>query len=365
MDSTKEAIPRRTRSRAKYETDVEKWQAIVAKDRAADGHFIYSVRTTGVYCRPSCSARLALRNNVAFHESWEAAEAAGFRSCKRCRPNGPGLAELHAAAIAKACRTIESAEETPTLDTLAKHAAMSRYHFHRIFSQITGITPKQYAVAHRSRRVGQELLKHTSVTEAIYRAGFNSSSRFYAKTSATLGMTPGNLRNGGVGLAIRFAIGQCSLGAILVAASEKGVCAIFMGDHPAALAKNLQERFPSSELIAGDESFEQTVASVVGLVESPRNAVHLPLDLRGTLFQLRVWHALQQIPAGTTATYREIAEQIGAPNAVRAVGRACGANPVAVIIPCHRVVRTGNQISGYRWGIERKRALLGREAAER
>jgi AraC family transcriptional regulator of adaptative response/methylated-DNA-[protein]-cysteine methyltransferase len=355
----------KTRAREKYQTDAAKWRAIIGKDRAADGHFVYSVRTTGVYCRPSCSARIALRKNVAFHASPEAAEAAGFRACKRCVPNGRAVAEVHAAAVAKACRTIEAAEETPMLDALAKDAAMSRYHFHRIFSQLTGITPKQYAVAHRSRRVGEELLKRATVTEAIYRAGFNSSSRFYEKTSATLGMTPANLRNGGVGLTIRFAIGESSLGSILVAASEKGVCAILMGDDPAALAKNLQERFPRAALIAGDATFEQTVARVVGLIESPRTALNLPLDLRGTVFQLRVWQALQHIPVGTTVTYREIAHEIGAPNAVRAVGRACGANPVAVIVPCHRVVRTGNQISGYRWGIERKRALLAREQPAR
>ena len=365
MSSTKAATDRKTRSRAKYETDAEKWRAIIAKDRAADGHFVYSVKTTGIYCRPSCSARMALRKNVAFHRSPEAAQAAGFRACKRCVPNGPGVAEVHAAAVAKACRTIEATEEPPTLDALAKDAAMSRYHFHRIFSQITGITPKQYAIAHRSRRVGEELRKPTTVTEAIYRAGFNSSSRFYENTSATLGMAPAKLRNGGVGLTIRFAIGGSSLGAILVATSEKGVCAILMGDDPAALVTDLQARFPCAELIAGDASFEQTVAKVIGLIESPRTALALPLDLRGTLFQLRVWQALQRIPAGTTVTYGEIARRIGAPHAVRAVGRACGANPVAVIVPCHRVVRTGKEISGYRWGIERKRALLAREQPAR
>lgn len=348
-------------ARAKYSTDDAKWQAVLAKDRNAEDRFVYSVKTTGVYCRPSCSARLALRKNVAFHETPEAAELAGFRACKRCSPNGPNLAAEHAAAVVKACRAIESADEPPTLDALARKVGMSACHFHRVFTKITGLTPKGYAMAQRSRRVRDQLAKGRTVTEAIYGAGFNSNSRFYEKSSETLGMTPKNFRDGGIDATIRFALGECSLGAILVAASEKGVCAILMGDDPDALAQDLQDRFPRANLIGGDHHFEQTVARVIGLIETPQLGLDLPLDLRGTVFQLRVWQALREIPVGTTATYRDIARRIGAPNAVRAVGQACGANALAVAIPCHRVVRTGDNISGYRWGVERKRALLARE----
>ena len=245
------------RSAARYSTDDAKWQAIIAKDRAADGHFVYAVRTTGVYCRPSCSARLPLRKNVAFYQSPEAAELMGFRPCKRCSPNGLTLAKEHAATVATACRAIESAEDAPTLDALAKSAAMSRYHFHRVFTKITGVTPKRYALAHRSRRVRDELVKRTTVTEAIYGAGYNSNSRFYAKSSETLGMTPSDFRKGGVGTTIRFAVGECSLGSVLVAASQKGVCAIFLGDDPDSLVKDLHRRFPRAELIAGDRGFDQ------------------------------------------------------------------------------------------------------------
>lgn len=347
--------------RAAYATDDAKWQAVVQKDRSADGQFYYSVKTTGVYCLPSCPARTALRKNVAFYDSSEEAEAAGFRACKRCRPTGPTLAEEHSALVAKVCRTIESAEEPPTLDETARAAGMSPFYFHRIFKAATGLTPKAYAAAHRARRVREELTKRPTVTEAIYEAGFHSNGRFYAKSAETLGMKPKHYREGGSGATIRFAVGECSLGSILVAASETGVCAIFLGDDPDALARNLQDRFPKSELIGGDAEFEKTVAQVVGFVEAPRIGLDLPLDVRGTAFQQRVWQALRDIPVGATASYTEIANRIGLPKAVRAVAQACGANPLAVAIPCHRVVRLGGGLSGYRWGVERKRALLQRE----
>ncbi|HZE62034.1 MAG TPA: bifunctional DNA-binding transcriptional regulator/O6-methylguanine-DNA methyltransferase Ada [Burkholderiales bacterium] len=345
-----------------YSNDEERWAAVARRDRGAEGVFYYSVRTTGVYCRPSCAARLARRENVRFHSSREEAEAAGFRPCKRCRPDEAGLNEQRTAIVAKACRLIETAEEMPNLESLAESAGMSRFHFHRVFKSVTGVTPKAYAAAHRARRVREELPRSRTVTEAIYGAGFNSNGRFYATSSEVLGMTPTNFRSGGTGASIRFAVGECSLGAILVAATEKGVCAILLGDAPEALVRELEDRFPRATLIGGDEGFEQWVAKVVGFVEAPALGLDLPLDVRGTAFQQRVWRALREIPAGSTASYTEIARRIGAPKAVRAVARACASNAIAVAIPCHRVVRNDGALSGYRWGVERKRALLEREA---
>ena len=345
-----------------FSSDDARWEAVVRRDRTADGAFYYSVRTTGVYCRPSCAARLARREHVRFHATCAEAEQAGFRPCKRCRPHEPALAAQHAAAMAKACRLIEATEDMPNLDALAEAAGMSRFHFHRIFKTITGVTPKAYAAAHRAQRVRDALSRSDTVTEAIYSAGFNSNARFYATSSEVLGMTPTNFRSGGHGASIRFAVGECSLGSILVAATDRGVCAIMLGDDPDALVRDLQDRFPKARLIGGDTDFEQLVAKVVGFVEAPALGLDLPLDVQGTAFQQRVWQALRAIPSGATASYTEIAARIGAPQAVRAVAQACASNALAVAIPCHRVVRRDGALAGYRWGVERKRALLEREA---
>ena len=343
--------------------DQTRWDAVVARDPAADGLFFYSVRTTGVYCRPSCGARLARRENVRFHATAADAKAAGFRPCRRCRPDEEPLAQRQAAIVQQACRTIEAADDLPQLDDLAAAAGMSRFHFHRVFKAVTGVTPKAYASAHRSRRVRAELERGAKVTDAIYDAGFNSNGRFYASSSKVLGMKPTDFRAGGTGAFIRFAVAECSLGSILVAASTVGVCAILLGDDPDALVRDLQDRFPKAELGGGDKAFEDWVARVIQFVEAPRLGLDLPLDIRGTAFQQRVWKALTEIPTGRTSSYREIAEKIGAPAAVRAVAMACAANALAVAIPCHRVVRHDGALSGYRWGVERKLALLEREAA--
>jgi AraC family transcriptional regulator of adaptative response/methylated-DNA-[protein]-cysteine methyltransferase len=299
---------------------------------------------------------------VRFHASPADAERAGFRPCKRCRPERQDAADAHAQAVARACRLIETAEEMPTLAALAGAAGLSRFHFHRVFKTITGLTPKGYAAAHRAQRVRAELARSKSVTDAIYDAGFNSSGRFYASASALLGMTPSDFRAGGESAVIRFAVGECSLGSILVAATERGVCSILLGDDPDGLARDLQDRFPRARLVGGDLDFERLVAKVVGFVEAPALGLDLPLDVRGTAFQQRVWQALREIPAGRTSTYTKIAARIGAPRAVRAVARACASNAIAVAIPCHRVVRRDGTLSGYRWGVERKRRLLEREA---
>jgi len=348
----------------RFENDEERWAAVVRRDHAADGAFFYSVRTTGVYCRPSCPARLAKRENIAFHASLVEAERAGFRPCKRCQPAGLSLAERQAQVVARACSVIENAEELPSLDALADAAGMSRFHFHRVFKAQTGVTPKAYADAYRSQRVMSELERGATVTEAIYAAGFNSSGRFYATSTGRLGMTPSAFRSGGRGAAIRFAVGQCSLGSILVAATQKGICAISFGDEPNDLVRDLQDRFPQAELIGADEEFEQHVAEIVGFIEAPGRGLNLPLDVQGTAFQQRVWQALREIPVGSKTTYAEIARRIGSPAATRAVAQACGSNNVAVAIPCHRVVRADGDLSGYRWGVARKQALLEREAAE-
>jgi AraC family transcriptional regulator of adaptative response/methylated-DNA-[protein]-cysteine methyltransferase len=356
---------RRRLRRNRTASDDERWEAVVRRDPKADGEFYYSVKTTGVYCRPSCSARLPRRENVQFHTTCDAAEKAGFRPCKRCQPNGPALDEQYAATVAKACRIIKTANQALKLEVLAKSVGMSPFHFHRVFTRMVGLTPKAYANAHREECVRKTLRRRGTVTEAIYEAGYNSNSRFYEKSSEMLGMPPNRFRTGGSGAAIRFAIGECSLGSILVASSEKGVCAIFLGDDPNELAKNLQDQFPKANLIGGDASFERLISQVVGLVERPQVGCALPLDVRGTAFQQKVWQALREIPAGRTASYAEIANRIGRPKAVRAVGQACGANALAVAIPCHRVVRTDGSLSGYRWGVKRKRALLEKERRKR
>ena len=339
-----------------------RWQAVVARSAEADGTFFYSVRTTGVYCRPSCGARRARPENVRFHSTREDAERAGFRPCKRCKPDRPSLAEQHAAQVTRACRRIETSEPAPRLEELAAEAGLSPFHFHRVFKALTGLTPKAYASAHRGRRVRTELGRMPSVTAAIYESGYGSNARFYDESRQMLGMTPTVYRAGGRDAEIRFAIGECSLGSILVARSELGVCAILLGDDPDALARDLQDRFPRARLIGGDSDFERLVAQVVGFVEAPGIGLDLPLDVRGTAFQQRVWQALREIPAGSTATYAEIAARIGTPKSVRAVAGACAANLLAVAIPCHRVIRADGGLSGYRWGVERKRRLLQREA---
>ena len=347
------------------ETD-PRWREVVARDARADGRFVYSVRTTGVYCRPSCGSRRARPENVRFHASAADAERAGFRPCLRCQPSQPPLAQRQAALVTAACRRIEHAESAPRLAELACDAGLSPFHFHRVFKAVTGLTPRAYAAAHRGRRLRERLADRDaaatgSVTDAIYDAGFNSSARAYEATDAVLGMTPATYRAGGTAMRIRFAVGECSLGSILVAQSDRGLCAILLGDDPDALLRDLQDRFPKATLLAGDAAFERVVATVVGTVEAPRLGLDLPLDVRGTAFQQRVWQALRTIPPGATASYAEIARRIGAPSAVRAVAGACAANPLAVAIPCHRVVRTDGGLSGYRWGIERKRTLLERE----
>jgi len=339
-----------------------RWAAVAARDPGADGRFFYSVRTTGVYCRPSCPSRTARPENVAFFATAKDAERAGFRACKRCKPDRSSLAASHAATVAELCRYIETAEQPPTLQQLAQRAGFSACHLHRIFKAMVGVTPKAYAGAHRANRLHRELKGQGTVTDAIYSAGYGSAGRFYEQSDQLLGMTPSRYRAGGSDTEIRFATGQCSLGSVLVARSGRGVCAIMLGDDPDQLAGELQGRFPKARLIGDDPQFERWVAQVIDFVEAPRIGLDLPLDIQGTAFQRRVWQALRRIPAGRTVSYADVARRIGSPKSVRAVARAVATNPLAVAVPCHRVVHKDGTLSGYRWGVERKRALLEREA---
>jgi AraC family transcriptional regulator, regulatory protein of adaptative response / methylated-DNA-[protein]-cysteine methyltransferase len=343
--------------------DDPRWARIVARDKTADGYLWYSVSTTCVYCRPSCPSRTPNPKNVQLHDSLESAKATGFRSCRRCNPDGPSIEAENAALVAQACRIIEESEEEPSLEELAFAIGRSPSYFHRLFKATTGLTPKDYAAAHHAKRVRQGLASGNTVTETIYDAGFSSSGRFYEKSTDMLGMTPSRYRAGGANEEIRFAVGQTSLGAILVASSKKGVASILLGDDPDELVRNLQDRFPKARLIGADRDYEALVARVVGFVETPGIGLDLPLDVRGTAFQQRVWQALQEIPVGETVSYADIARRIGSPKAMRAVAGACAANNLAVAIPCHRVVRNDGSPSGYAWGVERKRVLLAREAS--
>ncbi|MDV9031452.1 bifunctional DNA-binding transcriptional regulator/O6-methylguanine-DNA methyltransferase Ada [Pseudomonas sp. RAC1] len=344
-----------------YCTDAQRWQAVQTRDPAARGHFVYAVRSTGIHCHPGCPSRLAKRENIEFFSDTVAAQAAGYRPCKRCMAKSGEPETRRTTLVARACRLIESSDSAVPLAQLAGQLAVSPFHLHRLFKAETGLTPKAYATAFRARRLRDGLEQAGSITEAIFAAGFNSNSRFYADADQRLGMRARDYRAGGAGACIRFALGQCFLGAILVAQSERGICAIALGDDPQVLLEHLQDQFPKAELIGGDSAFERLVAEVVGFVEQPSLGLRLPLDVQGTAFQERVWQALREVPAGTQVSYSDIAERIGAPKAVRAVALACAANRIAVAIPCHRVVRRDGDLSGYRWGVARKRALLKRE----
>jgi AraC family transcriptional regulator, regulatory protein of adaptative response / methylated-DNA-[protein]-cysteine methyltransferase len=344
--------------------DPEKcWQALTRRDRSADGAFWYSVRTTGVYCRPSCASRLPRRENVRFHESCAAAEAAGFRPCKRCRPTERTPVEAQLAAVAKACAILGERESPPTLAELSAAVGVSPFHFHRLFKQVVGTTPREYARAQRVARLGAALDAGEPVARAVYGAGFGSASSAYADGAAGLGMTPGARRRAGRGEAIRFAVARTALGWVLIAATARGVCAAELGDSRESLVVGLRARFAAAELREDRAGLREWLERIAAFIASPDHPLELPLDVRGTAFQAQVWRALQRIPPGRTASYAELARALGRPRAVRAVAQACASNPVALVVPCHRAVRADGGLAGYRWGVERKRALLEREAA--
>jgi AraC family transcriptional regulator of adaptative response/methylated-DNA-[protein]-cysteine methyltransferase len=341
--------------------DTLRWQAVLARDPGlAEAPFLYAVTTQGVFCRPGCPSRPPLRRNTRFFADVPAAEAAGFRACKRCDPKGERAA-LHAEAVRAACAMIEAAETMPGLAALADRAGYARHHFLRLFREITGVTPRSYAEGVRARRLQQSLAAGERVAEAVAGAGFGSESRVYEDTARHLGMTPGAARRGGAGETIRIAHAESAMGPLLVGATEKGVCFIGFGEPPEALEGDLRARFPKARIERADDGLAAVVRQVAGFIAEPVAALALPLDLRGTAFQRRVWEALMRIPLGETRTYGGLAAELGKPEAVRAVARACARNPVSLAVPCHRVVGADGGLSGYRWGVPRKAALLAGE----
>lgn len=338
---------------------INRWKAVLERNREA-GDFVYAVVTTGIFCRSHCPARRPKFENVAFFDTPDDARKAGYRACKRCRPDSHHRnSNDNTHKIHEACKAICESESALALNDLARRAGMSPYHFHRTFKAVTGTTPKAYGRSRRLQKLQHNLRNSDlSITDAIFDAGFNSSSRFYEQATALLGMTPTQYRKGGTQLNILFAVGECSLGAILVACTRKGVCAILLGDRADELVIDIQKYFPNATLTAGDSDYEKLVAYVIGFIDQPAQSLNLPLDIQGTAFQERVWSALRKIPPGATASYKQIAEQLGMAKAHRAVANACGSNKLAVAIPCHRIVRSDGSASGYRWGIERKQKLL-------
>lgn len=344
-----------------YADDADRWHAVCANDVGANAYFVYGVATTGIYCRPGCASRRPNRANVAFYTSAEEAEAAGYRPCKRCRPSYTGP-DRDRQRVARAARQIEACHEMPVLAELASQAHLSPYHFQRLFKRVAGITPRQYAMAVRDERLRRSLQNGTPVTRAMMDTGFQSSGHFHAAANQALGMPARRYRDGGEGMTIRFALGESALGTLLVAGTERGVCAVELGDDAETLLAAFQARFPRAKLVGDDADYAAHVARLAGFVAEPTALPDLPLDIRGTVFQQRVWQALREIPPGETTSYSALAARIGAPRATRAVAGACAANRLALVIPCHRVVRSDGALGGYRWHVERKRALLDREA---
>lgn len=337
--------------------DQQRWQAVVSRDAGDLAPFVYAVMTTGIYCRPGCAARTPRRENIRFFDDALAAGRAGYRPCKRCRPDAAD--QGYAAAIRHAVERIETAETEPALDTLAAEAGLSPSHFQRVFKQLVGVSPKQFAKASRARRLRDSLSRGATVTGAIYDAGYSGPGRAH---EAALGMAPSRWRAGGAGEDIRYALADCSLGKVMVAGTARGICAIELGDDGETLVDALKTRFPKASLVPADASFDDWLRAVIAVIDDPAKGIDLPLDIRGTAFQHRVWQALRKIPPGTTMSYAELAAAIGRPGAARAVARACASNQIAVAVPCHRVIRADGGRAGYRWGIKRKNALLGREA---
>lgn len=349
-----------------FNSDDSRWQAVTERDGSADGVFFYGVKTTGIFCRPSCGARTPLRKNVSFYPEPSEAKRAGFRACKRCKPESTPPRQRQKELVVEVCRLIEQSAKEPTLNELAGAVGLSPYHFNRVFKGIVGVTPKQYAIAHRSQAAAKNLKSSKDVTSAIYESGYGASSRFYESVQRRHGMTATDIRKGGDGIQIRYAFADSSLGLVAVAATAKGICAVLFGASQEELAEDLQNRFPKAvfEVADAGSDFERWVERTLDYLEGESSCFGIPLDVRGTAFQELVWRALHDIPRGQTASYAEVAERIGRPKSARAVAGACAANPVAVIIPCHRVVHADGGLSGYRWGTGKKRQLLERESAK-
>ncbi len=338
------------------------WQAVLAKDASFDGTFFYAVRSTSIYCRPSCPARRPRREQVLFFSLPEVAERAGFRPCQRCTPQNATTPNPQAELIERVCQYIESNLDNPlTLAILGEHVGMSPHHLQRIFKRIMGITPRQYAEARRLSELKTQLKEGQAVTTALYEAGYSSSSRLYEQASTRLGMTPATYRRGGKGMQISYTLVDCPLGRLLIAIAQRGMCALYLGNCDAELVAALLAEYPAAEFHCDNVDLKLWVSSLLDHLNGEQIHLDLPLDFQATAFQWRVWEELRAIPYGTTRSYREIARSIGHPQAVRAVARACATNPVSLVIPCHRVIRGDGSLGGYRWGLERKQALLTRE----
>ncbi len=336
-----------------------RWQSVLARDAEADGAFVYAVRTTGIYCRPICPSRRPRREHVAFFALPAAAEQSGFRACRRCHPEQAIIRDPQVDVVQRICRAIAAnPEEPPTLASLGAAVGLSPYHMQRTFKRVMGITPRQYADACRMNRLKDELRKGEAVTSALYGAGYGSPSRLYERAPAQLGMTPAVYRRGGAGMQMHYTVVPCPLGLLLVAATERGICAITLGDTDDALADGLKREYPAAEIARDAFGLDRAVEAIIRHLHGQEPHLDLPLDVQATAFQWRVWEALQAIPYGSTRSYGEIARAIGQPTAARAVAQACATNRVALAIPCHRVVREGGDLGGYRWGVERKRTLL-------
>jgi AraC family transcriptional regulator of adaptative response/methylated-DNA-[protein]-cysteine methyltransferase len=356
--SRSEAAPRPPRS------DDDRWRAVLARDERFDGLFVTAVRTTGVYCRPSCAARHPLRSNVRFYGTPDDAEAGGFRACRRCRPREASPWSENVARVERVCRHIEAnIEERQSLRVLAAVAGLSPHHFLRTFQRATGVTPAAYADARRLERLKGHLRRKEEVTMAVYEAGYGSSSRLYERAPRALGMTPGAYRSGGAGAVIRYASAATPIGRVLVGATEQGLCSVKIGANEGVLARALRDEFPAADVRHDREGVGRWIAAVVAHLDGREPKAALPLDIRATAFQRQVWEALCRIPRGETRTYQEIAREVGRPRAARAVGRACATNPVAIVVPCHRVLRGSGELGGYAYGLPVKRALLEREGA--
>ncbi|RMF59940.1 MAG: bifunctional DNA-binding transcriptional regulator/O6-methylguanine-DNA methyltransferase Ada [Calditrichaeota bacterium] len=341
--------------------DDAKWESVVKRDLSARGEFVYAVRTTGVYCQPGCPARIPNRENVVFFSSPDAAEKSGYRPCKKCNPKGLPPTERQVEMIVKICRYLEEVDELPTLNELAARAGLSPWYFQRLFKKVVGLTPKEYATFSQVSRFRKHLYSSKTISEAIYESGYSSSSRAYEKTAAHLAMTPTAFRNGGRGIRITYGSAFSSLGWVVVAATEKGICMVEFGDNPEELPGKVRQAFPKAEIEEAGSDFTDLLRRVIAYIDNPDEVEVFPLDMQGTVFQKRVWKALQSIPPGGTMSYREVAEKIELPKGSRAVAGACASNKIAVLIPCHRVVKQDGRPGGYRWGTDRKLKLLRRE----
>jgi AraC family transcriptional regulator, regulatory protein of adaptative response / methylated-DNA-[protein]-cysteine methyltransferase len=337
-----------------------RWQQVMARDARQDGRFVFAVRTTGIYCRPSCPSRRPRRDSVEFFPNPNEAERAGYRACLRCKPT-----EISSQAqyVTRARQLLDNAEGVVTLAQLSRQVGLSPFHLQRLFKRATGLSPREYQSARRMQQVKSQLRKGNDVTTALYDAGFGSSSRLYEKAPQHLGMTPGEYRRGGAGATITFAITPTPLGRLLVAATERGLCSVRFGENASELERNLRDEFHAAELHRDDSAMRKYIDPLLASIRGENTVIDLPLDVRATAFQMKVWETLRQIPSGETRSYSEVAREIGSPAAVRAVARACASNPVALAVPCHRVVRSDGDLAGYRWGIERKKKLLERERA--